>query len=927
MVTTHPVLWKLWGKFLPQQNAADEPGTYHSAVFHMFDVGAVAEALLPDLAGGFASQLGAPTCEVYRWVPFLIAVHDIGKLHPGFQEKIYPARSFVLDQSNLPRIAKGDLHVDGRGSRGFDHGLQSVLVLERWLKQNGYSAAIANPLARAVGAHHGKFHKGADRREHRTSYSKYDAQGWSSIQDLALGWLANQFGAVCPLNAAPRNISSLVLALSGFTSLCDWIGSSAEDFPPTGDLVGPLDYCSYSRDRARNAVNRRGFLVREQLRTAFEQNNQCSFARLFPNTPSPRPVQEAVMKNVVAKTARPNLMIVEAPMGEGKTEAALWWAAASQSDACRGVYLALPTQATSNAMHSRFRKTLEAVCAGGQTPKIHLIHSAASLVDDRLTPNTRGKEDDAEAIDAEGWFTPRKRTLWATYAVGTIDQALMAALSVKHGFVRLAGLATKAVVIDEVHAYDVYMSTLLERLLRWLAELGTPVALLSATLPSNRRAALVAAYSGIEQKGSGPAGYPLLTSVERSEEPTYLEPAASSRSSSIQIERRTDPGDDQTAMRELVADLIDRVGNGGCIAWIQNTVDGAQRAFIALQQAMAARNGPSIEIHLFHARFPMADRQRIETDVLERFGPDNPFRPARAIVVATQVIEQSLDLDFDLLVSQFAPIDLLLQRIGRLHRHASTRRPSWMDQPRLLLLTPSPPDGRPRFGVCEHIYDRFVLLKTLLALEGTNEIELPEAIRPLVESVYDDRLPQPVLLGPAGLELGDFQDAWKKLEDNRTRQTTEAGTRLIAEPHPRDPFYESAQEAFEDRGEENQNSDWIAAVTRLGPARRAVIMLHRRDNGLFLDRSGGSPLDLRTRPSQETQRELSLRAVSLSRREVVRHLEAFEPPDGLRESPALKYHAMIELVDGRWNHPNGRLSIRLDSTLGVVYENNTPNPA
>jgi len=886
----------------------------------MFDVGAVAEALLPDLAHCFAAHLCVDTLEASRWVPFLIASHDIGKLHPGFQQKIHPARSIVLDQSKLPLIDERDLLVTGKGTFGFDHGLQSVLVLEQWLKERCDSPSIAKPLARAVGAHHGRFHPSRALQPHRAAYKKYDTQGWSSVQDLALDWLANEFGVVPPLSANPTNISALVLALSGFTSLCDWIGSSAEDFPPTGDLIGPLNYCSYSRARAGIAVKRRGFKVQERLRTAFKENKQSSFARLFPSTPNARPVQLAVIETVGVNTSRPNLMIVEAPMGEGKTEAALWWAAAAQSETCRGVYLALPTQATSNAMYSRFRNTLRAVSDGEETPKVHLVHSAAALMDNRLTPNTQGKEDNAEAIDAEGWFTPRKRTLWATYAVGTIDQALMAALAVKHGFVRLAGLATKAVVIDEVHAYDVYMSKILERLLRWFAELGTPVALLSATLPSNRRAALVSAYSGTEVGGLGSTAYPLLTLVERSRQPLYVEPTVSSRSLSIQLERRIDPGDDDVAMRGFAAALIDRVGEGGCIAWIQNTVDGAQRAYVALLQEMAARSEPSIEIHLFHARFLMVDRQRIESEVVERFGPRSAHRPARAIVVATQVIEQSLDLDFDLLVSQFAPIDLLLQRIGRLHRHASTERPPSMGQPLLLLLIPNVIERRPRFGVSERIYDRFVLLKTLLALEGSDRIELPGAIRPLVELVYDDRLPQPSPLDSVGLELRDFQDAFQKLGENRTKQELEAETRLIAEPHPRDPFYERPGEEFEDRGEENQTSDWIAAITRLGPPRRSVIMIHRRDNGLFLDRSGGTPLELGRRPSQEVQRELSLRAVSLSRPEVVRHLQDFEPPPGLSECPALKYHAIIELEEGRWNHPNGRLSIRLDPMLGVVYE-------
>src|ERR1700733_10693599 len=135
MVISDGFLWKLWGKFLPQGDSADATESYHPAVFHMFDVGAVAEALLPDLGRCLASHLGVDALEASQWIPFLIAAHDIGKLHPGFQQKIHPARSCVLDQSNLPRINYGDLLITGKGAYGFDHGLQSVVVLERWLKE------------------------------------------------------------------------------------------------------------------------------------------------------------------------------------------------------------------------------------------------------------------------------------------------------------------------------------------------------------------------------------------------------------------------------------------------------------------------------------------------------------------------------------------------------------------------------------------------------------------------------------------------------------------------------------------------------------------------------------------------------------------------------------------------------------------------
>ena len=163
---------------------------------------------------------------------------------------------------------------------------------------------------------------------HRASYAKYDLNGWHRVQDAALDWLAAHLERRPPLGANPVNISALVLSISGVTSLCDWIGSSAEDFPPTGDLISPLNYCSYSRERARLALRRRGFLDQERLRTAFSVGKESSFMRLFPTTPTPRPLQRTLIGTAAVTNPRPNLMIAEAPMGDGKTEAAIWWAAA-----------------------------------------------------------------------------------------------------------------------------------------------------------------------------------------------------------------------------------------------------------------------------------------------------------------------------------------------------------------------------------------------------------------------------------------------------------------------------------------------------------------------------------------------------------------------------------------------------------------------
>jgi hypothetical protein len=227
---------------------------------------------------------------------------------------------------------------------------------------------------------------------------------------------------------------------------------------------------------------------------------------------------------------------------------------------------------------------------------------------------------------------------------------------------------------------------------------------------------------------------------------------------------------------------------------------------------------------------------------------------------------------------------------------------------------------RPRFGPTEWVYSRFVLLKTLLALDGLATIGLPEDIRGLVEAVYDDRVADHALVVAAGFDPEDFGDAWAELDRARQRDRSLAQERLLGVPRPTDPFYEGQDVQFEDQDEEAKADRWIAAVTRLGPPNRNVILLHRRDGALYLDAVGGSPLDLDRLPPPWLRRELLLRSVSLSRRHLVQYLETVDPPPGLRDCAALRNHAALALEGGRYAVPGTDLVVRLDPELGVVYE-------
>jgi CRISPR-associated endonuclease/helicase Cas3 len=405
------------------------------------------------------------------------------------------------------------------------------------------------------------------------------------------------------------------------------------------------------------------------------------FRGLFPGY-SPRDVQ-TVTEGVPLDV--PALIVVEAEMGKGKTEAALSMAARFLARGIgEGVTVALPTMATSNAMFGRVEEVIPRLFPL-QDVQLALAHGRASrdarfqvLVQRAL--RARDLDNPEASVACARWLLNKKRILLAQIGVGTIDQALQAALVVRHQFVRMFGLSRNVIIVDEVHAYDAYMEVLLEHLLGWLGALGVPVILLSATLPSERRAALARAWRGPEPLMDGAnekeaiaaddletartRPYPLVTITTRAGTTTRsTDEVGPSRS--LLLERAPNAQDDTTNAAVSAARLLAAARAGARVVWIRNTVREAQRAFRAV-----AANAEEVEHTLFHARFRGCDRRRIEASVLERFGKAAP--PGGRVLIATQVVEQSLDLDFDELHTDLAPIDLLFQRAGRLHRHSRT---------------------------------------------------------------------------------------------------------------------------------------------------------------------------------------------------------------------------------------------------------------
>ena len=534
-------------------------------------------------------------------------------------------------------------------------------------------------------------------------------------------------------------------------------------------------------------------------------------------------------------------------------------------------------------------------------------------------------DGDGARVRTVEWFTGRKRALLAPYGLGTIDQALLGVLYAKHFFLRLYGLAGKTVVVDEVHAYDVYMNALLERLLPWLRALGSHVVLLSATLPSESRRALLNAWDPDAPLPADPdpaaTGYPAVWASAGGVVSRLAGPAdglTADRSQRCTL-RRGDP--DPVAVARTAAEAV---RSGAAVAVVCNTVARAQ----AVSQAVAgvlSDLAPEDRV-LFHARFVRRERQRAEDHVLRRFGKGRPAGPA--VLVGTQVIEQSLDLDIDLMLSDLAPVDLLLQRAGRLHRH-DRPRPKAHAEPLLIWLCPSwSPLALPDVTeVSGHgrVYDQTALWRTARLLAGRDRWHLPGDYRPLIETVYGDAPVPPGLPDAARRQWETTADAER---DRRLNSGRNAAARLIQPPPRLAEMLLGGQPSLADDDDEGAHRD-LRAATREGESVEVVVLHAAPDGALFLDPDLAAPAPLPL-PDPRPDRDDAVRAllgasVRLSHKRFVGHV--LDRPDGAapaawnraaESAPSLRGLHPVVMEGGVWSDAGPTL--RWHNELGLLID-------
>jgi CRISPR-associated endonuclease/helicase Cas3 len=779
----HSFGWmRYWGKASPS-----EPGDWHPLVFHSLDVAAVADRLLivrPRLRRHLARLLRIEEDLLCRLIVVLACWHDLGKFAEGFQYK----RSDLweaLQRTEPRREWQSDKH----------HDQISVELWAEWAAGATPFPLQLRPLVIAAFGHHGKppFEPSGlvHERLPMSDASKQAALGFAK-------WCWDRFmGSSWPpdrsLVADGVNLASWWTA--GLLVLADWIGSNTRWFPYATEAQRQFDLDRYFTEVAHPRADRA--LAEAGLR-ACKPAAARSFADLFPSLAgfAQRPAQ--LLAGQIRLGDGPQLFVLEDATGSGKTEAALTLVhRLMAADAGDGLFFGLPTQATADQMYERVDRFGERLFAPGERPSIVLAHGSRDS-NERFSQRLSQVSDDGLPREAESaslgltdWLGHSvKRALLADLGIGTLDQAQLAALRVKHQSLRLLGLFGKVLVVDEVHAYDPYMTTVLKNLIEAHALAGGSVILLSATLPASTLTELVAAFrqgakeplkselprkigqgrSDAESPSSLPPAreYPLLTHWH----PGLSEPRAFAIGRP-DLEPSRHVRIDYVCERDAVRDRIRQaVGAGHCVCWIRNSIRDALDAYEWLLPDI----GPE-RLDLFHARFALVDRLAIQARVLSAFDKHSTSGQRRGkVVIATQVVEQSLDLDFDLLISDLAPIELLLQRQGRLRRHRRDGSGNPVDGPdergEIVFVV----HGPDRHGIPDKgWYQRFSssaarvypehgkLWQSAQVLGDT--LMLPQDFRRTVDAVYESKVPVPPCF--------DEQDA-KAVGEREVAPTTHA---------------------------------------------------------------------------------------------------------------------------------------------------------
>ncbi|MFD8024590.1 CRISPR-associated helicase Cas3' [Streptomyces lavendulae] len=925
-INEHAWKWS-WGK-TDQDGASARAGgpPWNPLVAHLLDTAAVTLELwdryLPApvrerLTEGFG---GGDAAQARTTVAFLAGLHDIGKASPTFVGRFgsgpratAPMREERVHWEAGARAAGLPLPEAWSKVRDARHEHITAFVLPEllgcrcpgtadgtWCKSPDHRGLYV--AASCLGGHHGHIPNPLLVKKARGATGD---GAWGEVRGRLAGAVAEQLGA--DIERMPQRVrlvrpATLVL-FTGLVVLSDWIASDTCRFPYSDPGVEPADMWRRAGHGAREAVTALGL---DRWRP-----KETDWGRLWPGT-QPRRFQKEAMGLLPDEGQA--LVIVEADTGSGKTRLALWCALRlALRNGYQGVYVAMPTRAATHQTALEVERFLPGA-ADADTVNLALVHGAAHasqlvhrLVDAVRAPDIAGgvaPDEEHDVVDLSGvvrevldapdcaegeggrpdgssaravldpWYLRRCLGLIATFGIGTVDQLVLSAQRSRHWFLRTFGLACKTVVIDEAHAYELYQQQLLGAAVEWLADAGASVVVLSATLPESVREALTRSWcTGLRVTAHDDGEQGPVTVVDGAGRVRRGGPGPGEVTPlHTELELEADPGPGVLAAR-----LLDRARDGGCVGVVRNRVDEAVSLYEEARARAEEHGWRPEEILLLHGRQMPRGRQPVEERLTALLGPaadpearsaghPNPDRPHRLFVIATQVVEQSLDLDFDHLVSDLAPIDLLIQRRGRLHRHAANdaRRPAWCsaaDPDRgpaaarmLVLYRPDPrADGLPLVepsavpgNADGFVYAPYALAATYRALlerrgaDGGIGISTPDDSRALVEAVYGERRQGD---GRWAELLDRTWDAWQDVLEKEEAQARDRALRPYRGAR-RVPIEVSDLTSGRDHGHGDEGGlRELRALSRLGDVSVGVLCLYRQDAGrLTYDAEGTLPV-------------------------------------------------------------------------------------
>lgn len=637
--------------------------------------------------------------------PFITGIHDVGKFGPMFSlknENLCPVNDWV------------EIHKKRKNYTEYKEEFKHAAISQWYILEKHKTKTIAE----IIGGHHGKFtpnesiknaaHEKRGNNIININYAHYKMQVLQKCAELEQ-YLIDTTHLKPNKQDVPKKEKAF---WAGYTTIADWIGSNQSVF--NRQLFDTNPTFETLITKAEELIKKYEFTLPEPI--------EQKFHKLFKFEENSRPNE--IQKITTQTITEPGIYILEAPMGSGKTEAALHTAhlcLQNKNNKQTGIYFALPTQATANAMLPRIQNW----CENGFSEKIKtkIIHANANLHQKELLENLEK--------DAQNWMKANKRAILAPIAIGTVDQIILSIMRVKHFAVRQYALSNKIIIIDEVHSYDTYTANLLKETIHTLKNLNCIIIILSATLTQKAVEQILDIKNKLPKTKKTTAQITYVKNTETNINCIPIDYKVEEKKYQIEFDIIDDT---IKPTKQFVDKIIQKLENGEKILWIRNTILAAQKTYIEVKTRIKETNKQRLNIGLLHSRFKYNDRKTKEEYWIKAFGKHRTNNMGE-LIIGTQILEQSIDIDADTLITDLCPIDMLLQRIGRCWRH-NQHRP--INKPTVIIQTPEKIEGKEtnRWG---RIYSKYTLHRTLETIKNLKEIKIPEQISNLIENTYEEK--------------------------------------------------------------------------------------------------------------------------------------------------------------------------------------------